>query len=210
MRAHKRGNSQNRNEEMLFASFCCCLCGNKSACLQQDAGKSPAFTTYDHFLTYLPNLPQDKIFLSSAQHRPGGKLKIETQFLVLTNCCEMLVSSPPPGIKTTSTTFILCHCPLNRMQSGSLQQWNSLPASWHDARLDQKHLFTLLMNQLYVTRAQGLQGHKGSCGEGGQSVYAKGFGFPTGAWHTATAIAPVLSQMTDMQSVRAAGQLVYN
>lgn len=42
-----------------------------------------------------------------------------------------------------------------------------------------------------------------------QSVYAKGFGFPTGAWHTATAIAPVLSLMTDMQSVRAAGQSVY-
>lgn len=58
---------------------------------------------------------------------------------------------------------------------------------------------------------RGMRGAVVKGGAGGvQSVYAKGFGFPTGAWHTATAIAPVLSQMTDMQSVRAAGQSVYN
>lgn len=56
---------------------------------------------------------------------------------------------------------------------------------------------------------RGMRGAVVKEGAGGQSVYAKGFGFPAGAWHTATAIAPVLSQMTDMQSVRAAGQLVY-
>lgn len=79
-------------------------------------------------------------------------------------------------------------------------------------RLEPKHLFTLLMNQLYVARVRGLQGHcgggalegGGALGGGGGSVYAKGCRSPAGVWHAATAIA--LSLMTDMQSVSAAGQ----
>lgn len=34
-------------------------------------------------------------------------------------------------------------------------------ASWHNARVDQKHLFALLMNQLYATDVPGLQGQRG-------------------------------------------------
>ncbi len=68
-------------------------------------------------------------------------------------------------------------------------------ASWHDARLDQKHLFTLLMNQLYVTHVPGLQGRKGRCGEGRREKRGVWicwrFGLPMGAWPSATATAPV-------------------
>lgn len=67
-------------------------------------------------------------------------------------------------------------------------------ASWRDARLDQKHLFTLLMNQLYVTHVPGLQGWRGGCGEEKREKcrvsVCKEFGLPTGAWPSATAITP--------------------
>ena len=45
--------------------------------------------------------------------------------------------------------------------------------SWHDARLHQKHLFTLLMNQLHVTHVPGLQG-EGRGGERGTFLLPEG------------------------------------
>lgn len=47
-------------------------------------------------------------------------------------------------------------------------------ARWHHSRTDQKHLFTFLMNRLYVTNVPGLQRHEGNCGERrGQKTYCQ-------------------------------------
>lgn len=51
-------------------------------------------------------------------------------------------------------------------------------ASWHNAMVDQKHLFTLLTNQLYATDVPGLQGERGES----ESEYLKGSGLPAQLW----------------------------
>lgn len=61
--------------------------------------------------------------------------------------------------------------------------------SWHDATLDQKHLFTLLMNQLYVTHVLGLQGWSERRGKNGVKICRK-FGLPTAAWPLVITYAP--------------------
>lgn len=61
-------------------------------------------------------------------------------------------------IKNTSLLSVLCQQALNGRQSVRLWQLESALASWQEAKLDQKHLLALLMNQLYVTHVPGSKG----------------------------------------------------